>query len=878
MGEKKIIIDPRIIQHLGRDLITSPDVAIVELIKNSIDAKSKVINLHLFECFDKVSECKNFAAVLPKEVLDFVPEKLRKSSVIIVEDKGFGMSTNQLENGFLKIGTDIKSKKPGDGILLGEKGIGRLAAQRLGNALIVETASESEKFFSVTYLDWNEIIKGKENVPYEQFGGISKSYTRLWIFNVNFEELLEYPAQISLNPENQIIGINRDLQSALNFLVSPFKSNAAPASINMYFNDRILDISFPNEMLTLSEGTHYFCLNNDKNGIELSYGLKIQPWYIERIHRALVKADAFTRLKKPHDYYKKLLNDNASRIAQVLSYNMGQEELYERVASFYEDLYPNLFDKQNKETYVKYFYEQSIKVVSRLCDIAPVSGEIYSFKQNAAIGENIIIDSVKQQQIDIKVKDIDLKRLKQFLDNYNGIKLYRGDYRIGFLGNKESDWIKLQQFRTKGQQWFRFDLGNTVGYVSLNDPHQEKIQEISSRLDISQNHVSEAFKILINIVFNKLFYELNQKANGIVKVILEENGLLGEPLAKRVKKNVDLVQQMIKKNKKMMDTIQEVSQTLEKKVVIDGASASMPKTTYEFVSKVIGDMNEHFKEDQETHSAAANLLAEADEQLKIIEVESYNNYKLMANGLITETITHELHSLSTTNIDYQVDGHFESLKNYFSGNKESKVYNNHVYPIKNSYSVISNKMLQIGDMYSFLEKTFIKKGTYDDFVQQNINELAEQVYSNLMKASKTSKIALKCETKELTWFVPKGILVHVFYNLFSNSRYWIDIRRKRAEKDPAYVLNEEDRIVVEQLGGDGLIVSDTGTGVIPNMQDILFEPLQSGKPFNEGRGMGLYIVKKLMNSFGGDIILLPDLNKLGNRHRFLLTTDKAEEL
>lgn len=878
MGEKKIIIDPRIIQHLGRDLITSPDVAIVELIKNSIDAKSKVINLHLFECFDKVFECENFATVLPKEVLNFVPDKLRESSVLIVEDNGFGMSTNQLENGFLKIGTDIKSQKPGDGILLGEKGIGRLAAQRLGNALIVETASESEKFLSVTYLDWNEIIKGKENVPYEQISGASKSYTRLWIFNVNFEELLEYPAQISLNPENQIIGINRDLQSALNFLVSPFNSDVAPALINMYFNDRMLDISFPNEMLTLSESTHYFCLNNDKSEIELSYGLKIQPWYIERIHRALVKADAFTRLKKPHEYYKKLLDDNASRIAQVLSYNMDKEELYERIASFYEDLYPNLFDKQNKETYVKYFYEESIKIVSRLCDIAPVSGEIYSFKQNAAIGENIIIDSVKQQKIDIKVKDIDLKRLKQFLDNYNGIKLYRGNYRIGFLGNKESDWIKLQQFRTKGQQWFRFDLGNTVGYVSLNDPHQEKIQEISSRLDISQNHVSEAFKILINIVFNKLFYELNQKANGIVKVILEENGLLGEPLAKRVKKNVDLVQQMIKKNKKMMDTIQEVSQTLEKKVVIDGASASMPKTTYEFVSKVIGDMNEHFKEDQETHSEAANLLAEADEQLKIIEVESYNNYKLMANGLITETITHELHSLSTTNIDYQVDGHFESLKNYFSENKESKVYNNHVYPIKNSYSVISNKMLQIGDMYSFLEKTFIKKGTYDDFVQQNINELAEQVYSNLMKASKTSKIALKCEAKELTWFVPKGILVHVFYNLFSNSRYWIDIRRKRAEKDPAYVLNEEDQIVVEQLGEDGLIVSDTGTGVISNMQDILFEPLQSGKPFNEGRGMGLYIVKKLMNSFGGDIILLPDLNKLGNRHRFLLTTDKAEEL
>jgi signal transduction histidine kinase len=878
MGEKKIVIDPRIIQHLGRDLITSPDVAIIELIKNSIDAKSKTVNIHLFERFDKVNECKNFITTLPKEVLKFVPEKLKKSSVLIVEDKGFGMSTAQLEDGFLKIGTDIKSNKTGDDIILGEKGIGRLAAQRLGDALIVETASESEDFISLTYLDWNKIVKGEEIVPYDQISGAPNSYTRLWIFNVNFEELLEYPVQLSLDFTDEITDINRDLQSALNFLVSPFNSTMPSVIINMYFNDKPLETRFPSEMLELSESTHYFFFNNSNNDISLNYGLKLQPWYIERIHRALVKADAFTRLKKPHDYYQELLNENNSRIDQALTFSINKEELCERIASFYEDVYPNLINKNNKETIEKYFYEEASKMVSRLCEIVPISGEIYSFKQNAAIGDKIIIESVKQRNKSDKIQNVDLKKLKQFLDNYNGIKLYRGSYRIGFLGNKESDWIKLQQYRTKGQQWFRFDLGNTVGYVSLNDPHQKKIKEISSRLDISQNYVSEAFKNLIYIVFNRLFYELNQKANGIVKVILEEKGLLGEPLTKRVKKNVDLVQQMIKKNKKMMSTIQEVSRTLEKKVVIDGASASMPKTTYEFVTKVIDDIDEHFKEDLDTHSEAANLLAEADQQLKIIEVESYNNYKLMANGLITETITHELHSLSTTNIDNQVDGHFESLRDYFSVNKEAKVYNSHVYPIKNSYNVISNKILQIGDMYSFLEKTFIKKGTYDEFIEQNIKELAGQVYDNLMKASKSSKIDLVCETNDLSWFVPKGVLVHVFYNLFSNSRYWIDIRRKRAEKDSAYAYSGDDQIIVEPLGIDGLVVSDTGTGVAPNMQDILFEPLQSGKPYNEGRGMGLYIVKKLMNSFNGDIILLPDLNEFGNSYKFLLTTDKAEEL
>lgn len=869
MNEKEIVIDPRIIQHLGRDLITSPDVAIVELIKNSMDAKSKKVVIHLFERFTEIFTAKNFLTRIPEEFKSFVPQKLWNSSILIVEDLGFGMSTNQLEKGFLNIGTNIKSNKKGDDILLGEKGIGRLAAQRLGEAVIVETASSSEGFTSLTYMNWSDIIKGVKKVPYEKINSFSNSYTRLWIFNVNLEDILDYPAQLSFDLENDV-NINRDIQSAINFLISPFKSDAKKPTIEFYFNGDPVDIGFPYEILTLSESVHYFELFEENQSLKLKYGLKLQPWYIERVHRAIVKAEGYARLKKPHSFYKKLLEENLQRIEQILENTLDTEEIYILITNFIESLYPRL--NKTKEKYKDLFDQKSLQEMKDLLTIAPVSGEIFSFKQNSAIGENIIIASVKEQYGD-KI-EVDLKKLKVFLDDYNGIKLYRDIYRVGFLGNKESDWIKLQQYRTKGQQWFRFDLGNTVGYVSINDPRQERIQEISSRLDISKSQVSEAFKTIINILFNNLFYDLNQKANAIIKNILDENNLLGDSLAKRVKKNTNLVQQMIKRNKEMLNSIQDVSRTLEKQVVIDGSSASMSKNTYDSISKVINDMNKHFSEDQKTHTEAAELLAEADRQLKIIEVESYNNYKLMANGLITETITHELHSLGAAN-NNNIDQHFEVLKTYFSEKKDIKIYNNHVHPVKNSYNVISKRIQQVGDMYTFLEKTFIKKGTYDEFIPQSIQEVVEQVHINLLK---TSNIILNCQTSDLVWFVPKGVLIHVFYNLFSNSKYWIDIRRKKAEKDPEYVYDGIDHIAIESLGDDGIIVWDTGTGVATNMEDILFEPLQSGKAFSEGRGMGLYIVKKLMNSFGGDIILLPDKNKFSNRYKFLLTIDKSEDL
>lgn len=45
---RRIEIDPRIIKHLGRDLITSSEVAVAELVKNCIDARAREICLRLY--------------------------------------------------------------------------------------------------------------------------------------------------------------------------------------------------------------------------------------------------------------------------------------------------------------------------------------------------------------------------------------------------------------------------------------------------------------------------------------------------------------------------------------------------------------------------------------------------------------------------------------------------------------------------------------------------------------------------------------------------------------------------------------------------------------------------------------------------------------
>ncbi len=873
--KKQIEINPRVIQHLGKDLITSSDVAVVELIKNSIDAGALKIALRLFDSFHKIKCSSKHLMPIPESTYLMIPGNLQDMPVCLVEDLGKGMNEHQLIAGFLTVGTDIKSTE--DPTALGEKGIGRLATQRLGKALLVETVStDSPDTVLYTFIDWEGVFAGNTEVSFlKETIANTKSYTRLWIIGIDLADFLDIADQVQFSFETDY-ACNKELQSALNFLISPFKGSTAAPELSLEYNEINVPIDFVSDMLELSESTHYFYYSD--TGLE--YGLEITPWYIERIHLAAVKDEAFKRLKKPHSFYAELLQHNANRINNVLKKSFTPDTVFDLLVRFYSKAIP-CKNSEILDTYQTIWCQKATESIDLLSKLVPICSKIYSFKQNSKIAKDIIIDSIREQKKALgewttdAEKIYDTKNLKAFLANYNGIKLYRGNYRIGFLGNKENDWIKLQQFRTKGQQWYRFDLGNTVGYVSLFDPEQKRIKEISSRLDLQENTFSIAFKTLIDIVFNTLFYELNRSANALIKTILEEEGLLTEPLSKRVKKNDAAVRKVMEQNKRMLELVRRIGLELSAEVVQHGDSIVIPKQRYTTAASMLNDIDQNATESLHLSQQTAQLLAEANEQLKVIEVESYNNFKLMANGLITETITHELHSVSRSGSDDSVPNHFEALKLYHREQKSIPVYNAHVKPIKTGYQTLAGKINRVSDLYSFLETTFIRKGTYDDFEEQNIAILVDDVFNNLLKLSQLNNLDVHCKTDGLCWYAPKGVLLHVFYNLFANSMYWIDKRREYAKHDLKYARVGNDSIIIEPCGNNELIIYDSGPGVACDMEDILFEPLQSGKPHAEGRGMGLYIVRQIMQSFGGNIHLLNERNQYGNRYKFVLTL--AEE-
>lgn len=121
---------------IGEDLIQDKYAAIVELVKNSYDADSSDVTI----IFDKRQE-----------------EKI----TITIEDHGHGMTLADVEKKWLVPSTDNKLRgrtSPKGRIMQGKKGIGRYAANILGDDLLMETTNEEGETTTV-YIDWEMFFR-----------------------------------------------------------------------------------------------------------------------------------------------------------------------------------------------------------------------------------------------------------------------------------------------------------------------------------------------------------------------------------------------------------------------------------------------------------------------------------------------------------------------------------------------------------------------------------------------------------------------------------------------------------------------------------------------------------------------------------------------
>lgn len=185
----------RALLELGKELISSDEVALYELIKNAVDAKSPSIEIdlnvvlayhHLTAAFDDLEEGSSKQEIIARlrarvdpnasssqseeffQLLEEAPsskkgfreallEAYEQYNWIEIADEGHGMSFKELNDVFLTVGTrSRRASNIAGGEFLGDKGVGRLSTMRLGDRLLVTTTRAGDDYFNELSIDWSQ--------------------------------------------------------------------------------------------------------------------------------------------------------------------------------------------------------------------------------------------------------------------------------------------------------------------------------------------------------------------------------------------------------------------------------------------------------------------------------------------------------------------------------------------------------------------------------------------------------------------------------------------------------------------------------------------------------------------------------------------------
>lgn len=161
-------------------------------------------------------------------------------------------------------------------------------------------------------------------------------------------------------------------------------------------------------------------------------------------------------------------------------------------------------------------------------------------------------------------------------------------------------------------------------------------------------------------------------------------------------------------------------------------------------------------------------------------------------------------------------------------------------------AMLDNSVKTMRNIIDELSEIAKIEGNYREMVEQvrfeNILKQVEMTLKdNITKNKATILYDIKASEIE---FSPKN-LRSIIYNLLSNA-----IKYKSPERDPEIHLS-----TVNENGFVQIAVKDNGLGIAEEKKNLIFTPFTRFEKETEGTGIGLYLVKKIVENAGGEIIV-----------------------
>lgn len=855
-------VHPSVVFKLGADLVTDDVQALIELVKNCYDADSpdaqilvetevwtdprtgEVAQQQLSAQVGEVetaneAEASEDGAESSEEVEPTDTPQTEESpeppvrGLIQLRDRGDGMTTEAIIGGWLTVSASHKREMKRLGQVtaknrtpLGDKGLGRLGAQRLGDILEIETRPRDGNVVHRLRIRWSDFDHADSladvGLSLETSPTTDPPGTTLTIRG------LRDPARWQGEDAEALA---RELAA----MISPFGNRGFEVSLRI--DGDPIDLRRRHEEV--------------RDSALLRYQLRYVDGKLEIEGRISTSYFRPRTLAEVPLYQELVERDNGATFRDWLMATSPKESVALEMAPGDD----------------KYFLE--VRRTLKLADLddvrlvrpagdkpphpidpGPFAGEVDAVALGLP-GESNVFDSTAEY--------------RAFVSAINGVRIYRD----GFAVRVDSDWMGLAARWSSGTSFYNLRPANVVGYIDISARQNAQLEELTNREGFQDTAAFQNFMLLI-----VAWRRFTEECQGLVRRrwvdYRTEQGTMREPhqpltperIKQRAVNRKERLNETLGESKRLAEAIDKTVQELGKDREGDlfGPRPDLHEPTRAAVAArdAAVRMNERLQELNSEYTGAMAELETLTSQIEAIQEQLADTWEAVSLGITAEALTHEVHQIADRlrSRSQQILRHLNEIKS------KDLTVRGYVEHVRASAAALNRQMSHLNPALRYMRerRTRLQVSTIAGEVSAHYNENWVEQHINV-RVEVVSDFFIE---------INEGKLAQILDNVVLNSGYWIREQRRR---NP-----DSDGTITIRVDSPFLTVADSGPGVDPSVEGLIFEPFVTTKGRGQGRGLGLFVVRQLLEPEGGEISLDPASDPDGRARTFRITFSNVERV
>ncbi len=816
MSETKISFDvhPSVIFQLGADLISDDVQALIELIKNSYDANATYAHV-------QVDTRDSPTAVLPRTLY---PDAV---GFIKITDDGEGMNLDSIRNGWFVVSNSAKRELKQSGKLaaakrtpLGDKGLGRLGSQRLAKNVELVSVSSGEKSERHVGFSWADFTNAARltDVPIKgpfEAKASRRSGTTLILSGLTDPQRWQGEVAKKL------------LEEQLAELVSPFEGISAFEFLITIDGVRL-------DMATVARRL--------RQQADMTFSLTFDG------SKMAMQGRAKLRQLEPSDKTRRAIFEE-----EVRGNNGAQ--LLVRLQSSAEP-YPFSVAPAQSAAWFTIFREnvdlEDLDKVALNAEMQPLSPGPFRAE----------VDSFDLGKVPDVAAFSNLKEFRGIVKTLAGVRVYRD----GFGVRVDRDFLKLAKAWTGGSSWYGLKPANTIGYIAISARDNADLVETTDREGFKKTPHFLNFEALlqrfVKFTHDTLEFARRETLSYCDQFVQESANvaptMTTEELAAKVSRYFEATASLEAKVTALRSSVAMATRQAREAGQSARKSARLTAEQRAEAEAIIQRISDAFAGSEEALADISRVLSQVPEirstyellsgQMQRFRERLTEAYETMSLGLTSEALVHEISVIADGLAERAAD-----LKKFLDNparvEAKTKAFVRHVD------TSIAALRKQLGHLDPSLKYAREKRESID------MLEFCEGLKSYHESRWRDGDLVMEVVSPSAAEFVVsvnRGKLTQIFDNLILNSQYWLRESIRRGKQAPG-------KITIE-LKAPRVLFSDNGRGIDPSVAGTLFEPFVTTR--EGGRGLGLFIVRELLDTEGSTITLSRSRNNAGRQFEF----------